>query len=140
MGKRDKPDSASLVFPGIYLGPCSAASSASFLTTNSITHVLSIGATPKQQVPGITYHHIPLKDTSSMSITPACAEARRIIDAALRSKHGDASGKILVHCWAGISRSPSVLTAYLMRRHKMPLKTALGRIVRARPQVSPKFL
>ncbi|KAF8213613.1 protein-tyrosine phosphatase-like protein [Mycena galopus ATCC 62051] len=139
MGKREKPDSASLVFPSIYLGPCSAASYASFLAANSITHVLSIGATPKQQVDGIVYHRIPLKDTSSTSISPACAESCAIIDAALRPKNGNA-GKILVHCSAGISRSPSVLTFYLMRRHRMPLKMALGRIVRARPQVSPKFL
>ncbi|KAJ6519342.1 protein-tyrosine phosphatase-like protein [Mycena sanguinolenta] len=132
---RVRYQSASLVFPSIYLGPSSAASSASFLTTNSITHVLSIGATPKQQVPGVVYHRIPLKDTSSTSITSACAEAYKIMDAALRSKQGDASGKILVHCSAGISRSPSVVTAYLMRRHKMPLKAALGRIVRARPQL-----
>ncbi|KAJ7837261.1 protein-tyrosine phosphatase-like protein [Mycena olivaceomarginata] len=141
MGKRDKPTSqpaACLILPSIYLGPCSAASSIPFLTANSITHVLSIGATPKDTVDGVVYHRIPLKDSASVLITAACAETCAIIDAALSSKNG--TGRILVHCSAGISRSPSVLTAYLMRRHRMSLKAALGRIVRARPQVSPKFL
>ncbi|KAJ7823628.1 hypothetical protein B0H14DRAFT_3730052 [Mycena olivaceomarginata] len=115
---------ACLILPSIYLGPCSAASSIPFLTANSITHVLSIGATPKDTVDGVVYHHIPLKDSASVSITAACAETCAIIDAALSSKNG--TGRIL--------RSPSVLSAYLMRRHRMSLKAALGRIV------SPKFL
>ena len=46
-------------------------------------------------------------------------------------------GKILVHCSAGISRSPMAVTAYLMKRRGMTLKAALGQIVRVWPQVSP---
>ncbi|KAK7064650.1 protein-tyrosine phosphatase-like protein [Favolaschia claudopus] len=137
MGKGEKPTIA-LVFPSIYLGPCSAASSAPLLTSNSITHVLSIGATPAKPVNGITYHRISLKDSPSASLSKACDEACAIIDAALSANNG--TGKILVHCFAGISRSPSVIAGYLMRRKAMSLKVALGRIVRARPQVSPQFL
>lgn len=58
-----------------------------------------------------------------------------IIEAALQSNNG--TGKILVHCSAGISRSPAVVAAYLMKHHDMSLRTALGQIVRARPQASP---
>jgi len=42
-----------------------------------------------------------------------------------------------VHCSAGISRSPMVVAAYLMRRRGMSLREALGQIVQVRPQVSP---
>ena len=45
--------------------------------------------------------------------------------------------KILVRCSAGISRSPMVVAAYLMKRKGMTLKAALGQIICARPQVSP---
>ncbi|KAF7340071.1 Phosphatases II [Mycena venus] len=137
MGKRDKASKSatSLVFPSIYLGPCSAASSISFLTTNSITHVLSVGVKLKNPVDGVVYHYIALEDKTSVWIFEACKEARKFINEALSSRNG--TGKILVHCKAGISRSPTIVTEYLMRRHRMSLKAALGQIVRVRPQVVP---
>ncbi|KAJ7118619.1 protein-tyrosine phosphatase-like protein [Mycena crocata] len=139
MGKREKTSvqtAASLILPpSIYLGPCSAASSKSFLTANSITHVLSIGATPKENIDGVVYHRISLTDSPSSSILKVYDVACTIIDAALRSKNE--SGKILVHCSAGISRSPTIAVAYLMKCRGMSLKAALGQILKVRPQVSP---
>lgn len=139
MGKRDKTTSqpaVSLVLPpSIYLGPCSAASSKTFLTANSVSHVLSVGASPSAKVDGVTYHRISLSDSPSSSITKVCDSACTIIDAALKSNNG--AGKILIHCSAGISRSPMVVAAYLMKRRDMSLKAALKQILQVRPQVSP---
>ncbi|KIJ31817.1 hypothetical protein M422DRAFT_234445 [Sphaerobolus stellatus SS14] len=145
MPKRQKPstipyvhssDSVSLILaPGLFLGPCSAASSKPFLTANAITDVLSVGSTPAQKIDGITYHRLSLTDSPSSSIAKVSDEACRIIDS---KKIGKAKeGKILVHCSAGISRSPTLVVAYLMKAHNMSLKAALGRVVRVRPQVSP---
>ena len=141
MGKRQTTskapqDPVSLVLPpSIYLGPCSAASSRSFLTRNSITHVLSVGANPLAKVDGVTYHRLSLSDIVSSSISKTTDAAFKIIDGAIASKKG--TGKILVHCSAGISRSPTVVAAYLMKRKGMSLKAALGQIIRVRPQISP---
>jgi atypical dual specificity phosphatase len=55
----------------------------------------------------------------------------------MKGGNGNGNGKILVHCSAGISRSPMVVAAYLMKRKGMTLKAALGQIIRVRPQVSP---
>lgn len=141
MGKRDKSKSStqppvSLILPpSLYLGPCSAASSKAWLTAQAITDVLSVGASPAEKVDGVTYHRISLSDSPSSSITKVCDAACAIIDAALQSRNG--TGKVLVHCSAGISRSPMVVAAYLMKRRQMPLKAALRQILQARPQVSP---
>ncbi|KAK5994294.1 Dual specificity protein phosphatase 1 [Cladobotryum mycophilum] len=140
MGKskleREIRSSASLILPpSIFLGPCSAASSGPFLQANSISHVLSIGATPAAKVDGVEYHRLAINDSPSSSITKVCDSACQIIDDALGSKN--CNGKILIHCSAGISRSPTVVAAYLMKRHDMSLKAALGQIIQARPQVSP---
>jgi atypical dual specificity phosphatase len=140
MGKRKSSkashDSASLVLhTSLYLGPRSAASSQSFLSGNSITHVLSIGINPSRKFDGVIYHHLALSDSASSSIVKTTVAACDIIDGAMASKKG--TGKILVHCAAGISRSPMVVAAYLMKRRGMTLKAALGQIVRVRPQVSP---
>ncbi|KAJ7785813.1 protein-tyrosine phosphatase-like protein [Mycena metata] len=138
MGKRDKGSAqpaASVIFPSIYLGPCSAASSKQFLTASSITHVLSVGASPKENIDGVVYHRISITDSPSLSIFKVCEEACTFIDTALGFKNK--TGKILVHCSAGISRSPMIVAAFLIKRHGMSLKMALGQILLARPQVSP---
>ncbi|KAF8219631.1 phosphatases II [Tricholoma matsutake] len=67
---------------------------------------------------------------TSSSIEAVSEKADAFIDAAK-------SGKILVHCSAAVSRSPTIVTAYLMKKHGMTLKEALGLIVRARPPACP---
>ncbi|PON22615.1 hypothetical protein TGAM01_v208504 [Trichoderma gamsii] len=136
MGKREKSSSTSLVFPpSIFIGPVSAASSLSLLQANSISHVLSVGTSPPSKVPGVAYHRVSVTDSPSSSIMKISGTTCDIIEAALQSNNG--TGRILVHCSAGISRSPAVVAAYLMKHHGMSLRTALGQIVRARPQASP---
>ncbi|KAH0588622.1 hypothetical protein H2248_004447 [Termitomyces sp. 'cryptogamus'] len=135
VAKGNSPSAVSLVIPSLYLGPVSAASSQAFLSSASITHVLSVGASPTKPVEGITYNRISITDSPSSSITKVCDTACDIIDEALKSRNG--AGKILVHCSAGISRSPMVVAAYLIRRRNMSLREALRQIVVVRPQVSP---
>jgi len=133
-------DAVSLILPpSLYLGPCSAASNKTFLSTNEITQVLSVGSTPAQNIDGVIYHRLALNDTPSSSISKASDEACKIIDSVIRvgTSKSKEKGKILVHCSAGISRSPTLVVAYLMRSHNMPLKAALGLVLKARPQVSP---
>ncbi|KZT08409.1 phosphatases II [Laetiporus sulphureus 93-53] len=142
MGKREKSEATlsqsavSLVLPpSLYLGPRSAASSKAFLTANSVSHVLNVGSSPADKVEGVTYHRISLSDSPTSSISKVCDPACEIIDAALKSNNG--MGKVLIHCSADISRSPMIVAAYLMKRHKMSLKAALRQIIQVRPQISP---
>lgn len=142
-GSSTSTEAASLILPSLYLGPCSAASNKAFLDANAITHVLSIGSTPASKVDGITYHRLALNDSATSLLSKVTDEACRVIDGALASRGrgrgsgGAGAGKILVHCSAGISRSPSLVVAYLMKARGMSLRAALGQVVRARPQVSP---
>ncbi|KAH9951883.1 protein-tyrosine phosphatase-like protein [Amylocystis lapponica] len=126
-------DAATLILPpNIFLGPCSAASSSKFLSAEGITHILSIGSTPASRLPNITYERLPLTDSPSSSISQTVESAVVFIDGA-RLKNG----KVLLHCSAAISRSPTVLAGYLMKSQGMTLVEALGMIVIARPTVSP---
>ncbi len=134
--KHSSSDAVSTIIPNaLYLGPASSASSSTFLTSNSINHVLSIGITPSPKVDGVTYHRLSLNDNISSSINSVVDAAIEIIDSALASNKG--RGRILVHCSAGVSRSPTIVTGYLMKRRNMSLKAALGSVVQARHQVSP---
>ncbi|CAN7983430.1 unnamed protein product [Ixodes hexagonus] len=46
-------------------------------------------------------------------------------------------GKVLVHCMAGASRSPTLCLAYLMKYHRMRLRDAFRYIKARRPVVHP---
>jgi dual specificity phosphatase 12 len=45
--------------------------------------------------------------------------------------------RVLVHCVAGVSRSATIITAYLMRLKQIRFKAALAMLKRVRPFVSP---
>lgn len=51
----------------------------------------------------------------------------------------DASGRVLVHCQAGISRSATICLAYLMKRKRVRLDEAFEFVRRRRSIISPNF-
>lgn len=46
-------------------------------------------------------------------------------------------GQVLVHCYAGVSRSASIVIAYVMKELNLDFDTAYQLVHRARPVVSP---
>jgi len=82
----------------------------------------------------IVVKHIPLEDMSEADISTYFNEAHEFIEEA-RVKHS----KVLVHCEGGISRSPTIVIAYLMKYHNMPLKEALLHVSSRRPIISPNM-
>ncbi|KAJ7070066.1 protein-tyrosine phosphatase-like protein [Mycena amicta] len=119
------------VLPYLYLGPRTAASAA-FCSAQGITHVLSIGSTPAATLPSITYQRLSMVDNASSLITEVSSKANTIILAVVKS-----GGRILVHCSAAVSRSPTLVAAYLMEHCDMSLQQALGTLILARPAVCP---
>lgn len=49
----------------------------------------------------------------------------------------EGEGRVLVHCVAGVSRSATIITAYLMRLKGLRYKAALAMLKRVRPFVTP---
>jgi atypical dual specificity phosphatase len=129
----DAKQSVSCILPDLlYLGPVSATSNDAFLKRQDITHVLSIGKSPASHFEGITYERLSLTDEEDSSISAAVDKACDVIDAVAVAK-----GNVLVHCSAAISRSPTIVAAYLMKRQGMTLRDSLMRLVDARGVVSP---
>lgn len=71
-------------------------------------------------------------DTPQQNILQYFDETYDFIHHALES-----GGKVLVHCVAGVSRSATVITAYLMRLKNIRYKAALAMLKRVRPIVTP---
>ena len=91
-------------------------------------------------VPGVKHLRVPLHDSPAETSTflRHFPKAIKAIDDHLRK--GDA---VLVHCFAGISRSASVVAAYLMFREGLTPLQAMQRIKRAKPETfgpTPNFL
>ncbi|KAG2071851.1 DSPc-domain-containing protein [Suillus decipiens] len=122
-----------VVPPYIFLGPYTSASR-SFIDSAGITHIISIGRAPVcPDHPHVQYHRLQLLDKDMSSIHTVIDRANQVITDARNS-----GGKVLVHCVAGVSRSPTIIAAYLISRCSMSLKDALGLLVRARSVVCPR--
>ena len=74
---------------------------------------------------------LPIEDDLGFDIRPFLVEGVRFLD--------EASGKrrVYVHCAAGVSRSASVVVAYVMWRDRMGLDEALQWVKKRRPCVQP---
>ncbi|OAX39245.1 phosphatases II, partial [Rhizopogon vinicolor AM-OR11-026] len=122
-----------VVPPYLLLGPYTSASK-SFIDSAGITHIISVGRAPAcPDHPNVQYHRLQLLDKDMSSIYTATDKANQVITDAR-----DCGGKVLVHCVAGVSRSPTIIAAYLVVKCSMSLKDALGLLVRARPAVCPR--
>ncbi|XP_054031333.1 dual specificity protein phosphatase 26 isoform X1 [Dryobates pubescens] len=124
------------VWPGLYLGDhrLSAlllaprrdiAANRRELAQLRITHVLNAshsrwrGGAEYYEGTGIHYLGIEAHDSPSFDMSPYFYPAADFIHQALNE------GRILVHCAVGVSRSATLVLAYLMIRHHMPLVEAI---------------
>lgn len=80
------------------------------------------------------WHRFVLDDDIHAPITSHITEAYEIIAKALREHK-----RILVHCAAGISRSPSLVIGYFMRARNWSYDQAYEHVKRARKRVAPNI-
>lgn len=77
---------------------------------------------------------INISDTFEQLLDKFFDEAHNFIEEARRNRCN-----ILVHCKAGISRSPTIAIAYLMKWKRLHLQEAYNLVKRCRPQISPNL-
>lgn len=120
--------------PGLYLGNQRVASTLSLLSALGITHVVNCaGEIPNYgEHSGIKYIKLPLSDVPHANISQYFEPSYHFIDQALSS-----GGKVLVHCYAGISRSTSILSYYISRKRRQPIVTVLQKVKAIRPIIRP---
>jgi hypothetical protein len=95
------------IVPGLYLGSRESARDRDRLRAAGITHIVNCAAELSCYFEGeFVYRELRLHDPDPalvVCLPGVCA----FIDEGLRS------GKVLVHCFAAVSRSPAVVLAYL---------------------------
>lgn len=90
-------------------------------------------------VPGVSHYRVPVDDRpdDSADMLKHLAAATAMIDDFISSGKG-----VLVHCFAGVSRSASVTAAFLMLREGLTHRQAMARVKAAKPETfgdSPNF-
>ncbi|KAI8388240.1 protein-tyrosine phosphatase-like protein [Radiomyces spectabilis] len=121
------------VLPQVWIGGYKAYESRSFLNKNRITRILSLGHFKPLYAPTEFVHEIiPIADNPESNIIQHFPKTFELIDTWIAQGQN-----ILVHCLAGVSRSPTVVTAYLMKKRQLHPKAALAVIKQMRPFVNP---
>jgi len=119
----------------LYLGNILSARSSRSLTERRITHIISVCPDPiPAELPesGITHMRISVEDVDYADLLSHLPAACRFIDQAIRD-----GGTVLVHCVQGLSRSATVVAAYLMHSRQINATQALEIVRRAREQIWP---
>jgi dual specificity MAP kinase phosphatase len=124
------------ILPFLYLGSQQDALDCELLKKHSIDYVLNLSIScPRPEFLGEeSFLRIPVNDSYTEKLLPYFEEAFEFLD-----KVREGNGSVLVHCLAGISRSPTLAIAYIMRHLHMTSEEAYRYIKEKRPSISPNF-
>ncbi|XP_028651675.1 dual specificity protein phosphatase 5 [Erpetoichthys calabaricus] len=123
------------ILPFLFLGSAYHASRQDYLKDLHITALLNVSQRATDHFKGQGhYKWIPVEDSHTADISSHFKEAIEFIDCVRQG-----GGKVLVHCEAGISRSPTICMAYIMKTKKMCLEDAFDFIKQRRSLISPNF-
>lgn len=100
-----------------------------------VTHILIMGSNMIQKFPDeFTYKQIEIEDTKEEDISLYFKETSEFIKNALAENE---TNVVFVHCYAGMSRSSTIVICYLMQEKFMSYIEALETCRRARHWVRP---
>lgn len=123
----------SQITPQIYVGGIQEASSKEWLESHGISHILNAAMEVDIFFPDdYKYLHLQLNDVPGQNLYPSFEKAYKfILDGIERG------GTVLVHCFAGISRSVSMLSYFLMKSDQRTFAEVLKFIQSRRPIANP---
>ncbi|XP_036427794.1 dual specificity protein phosphatase 13-like [Colossoma macropomum] len=123
------------VWPNLYIGNVRIAQNRAALQRMGITHILNAAHSKRGSIgdqnfygTSFVYCGIPAEDSSYFDLDIYFRSAADFIHKGLKTP----DGKVLVHCIMGMSRSSTLVLAYLMLYHHMPLRSAIQRLIRKR--------
>jgi len=124
------------ILPHIFVGNILDAQNLDRLNKNGITHI--VNSTPDLPFfweKKYNYLRIDVLDLPSQNIRKHFDKAFQFIDDALHIKNNN----VLVHCSAGISRSPTIVLAYMIKKYNMKLDEAFNEMRQKRQIIDPNI-
>ncbi|XP_061110688.1 dual specificity protein phosphatase 22-B-like isoform X2 [Conger conger] len=123
-----------IVLPGLFLGNFKDARDREQLSRHNITHILSIHDSASPLLQEMTYLCIPAADLPTQNLTQYFKESISFMHESRLKGEG-----CLVHCLAGVSRSVTLVVAYLMTVTGLGWQDALTAVRVARPCAGPNM-
>lgn len=124
------------ILPRIFVGNTHDAQNLDRLTQHGITHIInSTPDLPSSWEKKCQYLRIDIFDLPSQNIRKYFDMTYQFIEDALCTK----TNKVLVHCSAGISRSPTLVLAYMIKKKKIKLDEAFQTMRQLRTIVDPNI-
>ncbi|KAB7506955.1 Dual specificity protein phosphatase 19 [Armadillidium nasatum] len=129
-----KPDlSVNRILDGLILGSQDLAQDLEILSSCRITHILNASVGIPNLFEGwFTYLKKNVLDNPEFPLIDMFDECCDFIHFAILS-----GGRVLVHCNAGVSRSASIVIAYLMKYNSMTLDNAFAFVKQKRSFIKP---
>lgn len=123
------------IIPFLYLGNERDSADITMLRKLGVTKVLNVSRNCANHFPEyFEYLHVPVEDRVYADISQHFGKALQFIE------HARGEGcSILVHCRAGISRSATVIMAYLIQYYGKSMEEAFDFIKLKHPCISPNF-
>jgi protein-tyrosine phosphatase len=145
MSARRRNPVISKIEPGLYLGGFkSCFDDYTCITKNNVSAIVTLLEdrwepwTDLELVPNGCHMFIPCEDSPTQDILIRLAEICDFID---ENRQDGSANNVLVHCWAGVSRSATVVVAYLMRKNCQSLDSALASVRECRRiEPNPNFM
>ncbi|XP_025120414.1 dual specificity protein phosphatase 22 isoform X9 [Bubalus bubalis] len=122
------------ILPGLYIGNFKDARDAEQLSKNKVTHILSVHDSARPMLEGVKYLCIPAADSPSQNLTRHFKESIKFIHECRLQGEG-----CLVHCLAGVSRSVTLVVAYIMTVTDFGWEDALHTVRAGRSCANPNL-
>ncbi|EAA00982.5 AGAP002108-PA [Anopheles gambiae str. PEST] len=130
------PVSLDEIEPGLWLGNASAAADVGTLERHTIRSILSVDSVPLPvhitDHPNLRVRHIQAADVPREDLIRHFEDSNRFIaDSLAEGRH------VLVHCYFGVSRSATIMIAYIMQKYRLGYEAAFQRVKAKRRFVMP---
>lgn len=131
------PSSYTEIIPGLFLGNLTAATDIEWLKETKINYILTADSCPlprkiQELLPNLTIKYIQVTDMPREDLLTHFEDSYEFIDHALQL-----NDKILIHCYFGVSRSATLVIAYLMKKYKRSFSDTFEEVKGKRRFVEP---
>lgn len=146
---QESPIPSSIIPDEIYISGMLGAKNIDILSKLQITHIINCGAVPKKLVElglfestgpeyyknhnfPVAYKEYMMKDSEDYDMSQHFEETSEFIDQCIKN-----GGRVLVHCMAGVSRSSTVIAAYLIMKRKWTIEKVAKLMVKSHWRTNP---
>ncbi|CAG9322936.1 unnamed protein product [Blepharisma stoltei] len=120
----------------LYLGSLQDADNERLIRKTGIKNIVQVLDNPtyNKRFKGIKYYYVRLRDEEDENLIDELPDAIYFINRQILKGE-----KVLVHCVAGVSRSPAIVIAYLMAKHNIFYEEAYGFVKSKRDFIQPNL-